>query len=115
MDKGCSGQHGQPQSDAVDDMPWLSDFITTDALTEDWVNDFPQFPATSTSNNASNNPFDFDFTNLGALDTLGGCDINPDVMPDMAAPLSVLLQQVEQERKLESVQQRKSLPRKRST
>ncbi|KAF3002607.1 hypothetical protein E8E13_008677 [Curvularia kusanoi] len=115
MDQEYFGHYVPPQSDAVDEMPWLSDFIATDAVTDDWVNDFPQFPATSSSNNTGTNPYDFDFSNLGALDTSGGCNATSNAMPDMAAPLSVLLQQVEQERRMESVQQRRTLPRKRST
>src|SRR5687767_11618346 len=110
MDKDYFGQYVPPQPDPVDDMPWLSDFVdfvATDAVTEDWVNNFPQFPPTSTSNDTSTNPFDFDFTNLGTLDAPGECATNTNVMPDMAAPLSVLLQQVEQER-TESVQQRRT-------
>ncbi|KAJ8110381.1 hypothetical protein OPT61_g6766 [Boeremia exigua] len=117
MDQEYFGQFKPSQSDAVDDMAWLSDFVTTDDATgtDNWLNDFPQFPPTTESNNASANAFQYDFTNIGILDTPDGFETNTDTVPDMAAPLSVLLQQVEQERKLETVQKQKSLPRKRST
>lgn len=113
MDGDYFGQSTSAQSSAMDDMPWLSDFIATDAATEDW--NFPQFPPNSATNNADIRSFEYNFTNVGTSEDNTGYAPNPDFVPDMAAPLSVLLQQVQQERHLESVQQRRSLPRKRST
>ena len=115
MDREFFGQYAPPQSDAADDMPWLSDFIAADTATEDWVNNFPQFPPDSAANNASSSSFEYDFTDLGTLDSVKDFAKTPDVVSDIAAPLSVLLQQVQQERNSESIQQRRSLPRKRST
>ena len=114
MDGGYFGQHESPQPDTVDDLPWLSDFIIADTTTEDW-NNFPQFPQDTAANNASISPLEYEFTKVGPLDNGDELLSNPDVASDMVAPLSVLLQQVQQERNLESLQQRRSLPRKRST
>lgn len=116
MEGGYFDQYAPAQSDAVDDTPWLSDFIAADPATEDWLNNFPQFAPDSATNNATISPFKYDFTNLGTLEIGNDCvTAQKDVVPDMAAPLSVLLQQVQQERNSESAQQRRSLPRKRST
>ncbi|KAF3048947.1 hypothetical protein E8E11_004772 [Didymella keratinophila] len=119
MEDRYFGLYAPNQSKAADDMPWLSDFIAADPATEEWLNNFPQFepnPAANGNNNATISPFEYDFANLGTLDAGKGYTTAPkDVVPDMAAPLSVLLQQVQQERDSASAQQRKSLPRKRST
>ncbi|KAJ4338741.1 hypothetical protein N0V87_003656 [Didymella glomerata] len=119
MEEGYFDQHAPNESNTVDDMPWLSDFIAADPATEDWLNNFPQFApesAANGNNNATISPFEYDLKNLGNLDAGNDYTTAPnDVVPDMAAPLSVLLQQVQQERDSASAQQRRSLPRKRST
>ncbi|KAH6642964.1 hypothetical protein C7974DRAFT_113499 [Boeremia exigua] len=116
MDQGYFENYIPPRSDEVDDISWLSEFVATDnaTSTENWLDEFPQFSPVSISNNASTGPLEYDFTDLGMLATPDDHTTNT-VVPDMAAPLSVLLQQVEQERKLETVQQKRALPRKRST
>lgn len=115
MDGDYFGQYGPPQSDTIDDLPWLSDVIAADAATEEWLNDFPQCQPDPGANDASISPLEYDLSNAGPQEK--GKDSMPihDTAPDMAAPLSVLLQQVQQERHLESIQQWRSLPRKRST
>ncbi|KAJ4988098.1 hypothetical protein SVAN01_06350 [Stagonosporopsis vannaccii] len=117
MDKEQFEQYTPPRPDVLDDMSWLSDFIATDNIinNDSWINDIPQFPPSSKSNNADTDHFEYDFTNLGSIDTPSDHVANTDTVPDMAAPLSVLLQQVEKERKLDNVQHRRSLPRRRST
>jgi hypothetical protein len=119
MEEGYFDQYAPNQSNVADDMPWLSDFLAADPAPEEWLNNFPHFepnPAANGNNNANISPLEYDFTNLGALDASNDYTTAPkDVVPDMAAPLSVLLQQVQQERDSASAQQRKSLPRKRST
>ncbi|KAF9692151.1 hypothetical protein EKO04_010099 [Ascochyta lentis] len=115
MDGDYFRQYVQPQPDCVDDMPWLSEFLAADNATEDWVSNFPQFSQEPAASNANMNLFEYDVANDGSLDKSQNRTSNPELESDLAAPLSVLLQQVQQERTLESVQQQRSLPRKRST
>lgn len=115
MDGDYFRQYAPPHSSGMEDMPWLSEFIADDACADDWMNNFTQIPEEPAAHSAVINPFEYDLPNGGNLSNEKSYAPNPNLVPDMAAPLSVLLQQVQQERNLESVQQRKSLPRKRST
>ncbi|KZM22117.1 metal ion binding [Ascochyta rabiei] len=114
MDEDYFQQYVQSQPDCVDDTPWLSEFLAADEATEEWMNSFPSFSQESAASNA-NNLFEYDGPNDQSLNNNKTCTPNPELVSDLAAPLSALLQQVQQERTLESVQQQKSLPRKRST
>ena len=114
MDEEYFGQYSTPQSGPVDDLPWLTELIATDAAAEDWITNFSQFPQDSATNNEIVNQIEYGDGNENLLNNVKNFTPHSDVVPDIAAPLTALLQQVQQERTLESVQQQKSLPRRRS-